>query len=508
MKVRRTAALLAVALTSAACGARVPPYLASGSTNGGGSLPGVTTTDNPNGTGSLGSTVTNPNGGGNGSLPNNSNPGGPVTGSGGGPSSNPTTNPTKGAAKPAALSVKNFSFDPQTQASYCTGTQGNTSSAPGVTTNSITLGNVSGLTGTISNEFNPAVNAVRSAFAAVNRFGGICGRTLQLNVQDDQQSSSAHTSEIEYLIPKVLAFVGSTSDGDNGGVTQMQAAHAPDIGRAANPNRSASPNYWSADGGSTVLRGGRQYLPTTIGNAMKAAGVLPKTIALLAYNIPITADVARTYSYIFKSVGTSVCYENLSVPPAPGAQMGSIVATMKSKHCGGVFTVMDSIGNADMLRDMQSQNYHPGLIDTTQGAYSKDQITAAGTAAAQGFMVNLPSIPFTESNPTMSIFKSELATYEPGTSASEFSIESWADAEMFIYALLKAGRNPTRASLTSALASIKDWNTGGTFGPYTPSTHGTAQCYMLAVVRGSDWYAKYPSHGVYCNGKLIDVGPA
>jgi ABC-type branched-subunit amino acid transport system substrate-binding protein len=499
--------LLALTLTAAACGARVPPYVASG---GGGTVAGpdaAATTPTGTSTAPAGNPAAPGNPTGNGVVSAPSSGPNPVTSNNPNPAKSTGTKKSSGGGSPK-LTVANFSFNPQTQASYCTGTTGNTASAPGVTATSITLGNVSGLTGTISDEFNPAVNAVRSAFSAVNHYGGICGRQLELNVQDDQQSSSAHTSELEYLLPKVLAFVGSTSDGDNGGVTQMTAAKIPDIGRAANPNRSAAPNFWSADGGSTVLKGGRQYLPTTIGNAMKEAGVLPKSVALLAYNIPITADVAQTYSNIFKSVGTSICYTNLAVPPAPGAQMGSIVATMKSKKCGGVFTVMDTIGNADMLRDMQSQGFHPSLVDTTQGAYTKDQITAAGSGAAQGFLVNLPSIPLTESNPTMSILKSELATYEPGGSTNEFSIESWADAQMFIYSLLQAGRNPTRASLTAALSKIQNWTTGGMFGPYTPNTHGTAQCYMLAQVKGGDFYAKFPSTGVYCKGKLIDVGAA
>ncbi len=501
-RIATSAGVAALTLATAACGARVQPYLgdsAQGSSGGGiGPVTSAAPTSGGQGPGApLPSAAAS--GGTGPSVPGGNT--GPTKHNGGsGTAAAPTTL--------ANLSPSNFSYDPQTQASYCTGSTGNRSSAPGVTPTSITLGSVSGLTGPVSGTFNPAPEAVQAAFSAVNRFGGICGRQLILKVEDDGQTSSAHTSDIQYLLPKVLAFVGSTSDGDNGGVTDMEKAGAPDIGRAANANRSNSTNYWSVDGGSTVVKHGRSYLPPTIPKLLKGAGVLPKTMAFLAYDIPISAKVADTYEVLMHRAGVKTCYKNVSIPPAPGATMGAIVNSMKSKHCGGVYTVMDQVGNADMLRDMQSEHWRPSAILSTQGAYTTDQVGLAGESAAQGLRIPIPTLPLGDPSPVMQQFQQELATYQPNRPTNEFGTESWGDAQLFIYALLKAGRNPTRTGITHALQGIKNWTGGGMFGAYTPNVHGTSWCYLETVVRGPDFVRDWPKTGFVCDRHLVDVGSA
>jgi ABC-type branched-subunit amino acid transport system substrate-binding protein len=231
-------------------------------------------------------------------------------------------------------------------------------------------------------------------------------------------------------------------------------------------------------------------------------------MAVLAYNIPISAQAGQEYANLFQQEGVKICYSNYAIPPAPGTEMGSVVSAMQAANCGGVFTTMDVVGNADMLDDMAQDGYHPQLISTTYEGYTPDQISLAGQSQAQGLQVALSSLPLTDSNAAVQLYQSELATYEPGKAASEFGLEAWADAQMFIYAAIEAGHNPTRASLINAMSAITNWTTGGAFGAYTPHDRTGPTCVDQVEVQGNGFSRLWPASGLYCTGKLVDVGPA
>jgi ABC-type branched-subunit amino acid transport system substrate-binding protein len=518
---RNVALLAAVGLCSTACGARVAPYLgattagASGSSAGGPSTGGAggpvssattaaastsATTANPGGgsPGGTGATVAS----GGATAKTGSQPG--AGGSGGGGSGSVGQAPVT----VSTLSPANFSYNPQIQASYCTGTGGNSASGPGVSPATITVGNVSGITGAVSDSFKPGYQAVQAVFNSINRFGGICGRQLKLSVEDDQQSSSSNNADVESLIPKVLAFVGSLSDADNGGVPAMTAAGVPDMGPAINVNRSNASVYWSATGGSVTVRNGHAYLNNVWLKGLQQNHELPSSMAVLSYNIPISAQAGQEYATVLQQLGVKLCYTNYSIPPAPGTVMGSVVASMQQNNCGGVFTTMDVVGNADMLQDMAADGYKPSLVSTTYEGYTPDQISLAGSQNAQGLDIGLSSVPLGANVPGVQVYSQEMSIYQPGQPLTEFGLESWADAELFVYALLKAGRNPTRSSLTNAIAAVTNWTSDGAFGAYTPSARTGPPCVTNVQWRGNNWAETWPSSGLYCNGSLVDVGPA
>ena len=377
-----------------------------------------------------------------------------------------------------------------------------------VTPTSIAVGNVSGLTGPLSGSFTQGAQAVQALFDAVDAAGGICGRTISVDVEDDQQDSSTNAADVEDLIPKVLAFVGSTSDADDGGVPAMQQAQVPDFGFAIACSRSESPTYFSVAGGSCYQPqgpSGPYYINDSGMTLEKQSGYLPSKMAFLAYSIAISAQAAQEYEYVYQhDFGGDVCYTDFSISPAT-ASLESDVAQMRSNGCQGVLTTLDVTGNAKLLQAMQQQSFTMPLVYTTFDGYTPDMISTAGESAAQGLTVGLPFVPLQEQNPAVDLYQQQLSTYEPGQQPSGFGFLAWEAGELFVYALIEAGHNPTRASMIKAVDSVQNWTGGGATGAYSPGGHGAYACQVDVVVKGDNFTARAPSSGLFCGGQTVQA---
>lgn len=481
---RAVVVLAALSLVGAACGARVGPYLGAAQGLGGAAA--------QNGTGTNNNSVTAPSG----------------AGSGGG--STATTAASGGGANPGAPVVappSSFSFTPQAEASACTGTAGNTANpSQGITTNSIQIGNVSGLSGPLSGSFPQAPQGVQALFDAVNAAGGVCGRQLQLTVEDDGQNSSTNGSDVQNLINKpVFAFAGSESDADNGGVPEIEQANVPDFGFAINCDRSQEPQYWSVAGGSCYQPPGSNtyYIGSDYFLNAQQGGYLPKKVAVLAYSIAISAQAAQQFAYVLShDFGVDVCYTDYSISPV-SASLESDVEQMHANGCQGVIDTLDVTGNAKLLQALQQQNVSLQYVAATFDVYTPVLISSSGQSAAQGMTVALPFIPLEENSPMGNMYKQQLAQYEPGNTPSGFGFLSWLAAQMMIYALLQS-RNPTRASVTSFLQGLQNFTAGGAVGAHSPSSH-TYLCTVDVEVKGNGFVPRNPASGLFCGGQEVQA---
>lgn len=402
-----------------------------------------------------------------------------------------------------ATAAPSYSFDPADQAAACPPSAENTASDVGVKPDSIILGNVSGLTGVLPDSFEPGPRAVQALFSAINDHGGICGRELKLIVEDDGQDASKNAAAVADLAPRVLAFVGSTSSADNGGVQEMVQAGAPDLGFGINASRSQSPVYYSAGGSTLTFRDGRHWYYNTVQQGQKRFGPRPTRLAVLAYNIPISSDAAKQFAYVWEHEGTEICFTDFSISPAT-ASLDQDVIQMKEADCDGVYTTLDITGNAKLLQAMKRQRFDPVFKGTTFAGYSDSQIEVAGVEAAEGFESTIPFVPFDDPNPVMRRFVEQLAIYQPGTEPTSFGLQAWGSAQLLVYALIKSGPNPTRAKLIEVLESVSDWDTGGAMSVTTPRERlPSGPCNTEMIVRNGRWVRAWPAEALFCDAQLV-----
>ena len=471
-------------LVAAGCGARVDPLL---ETSGGSAQAGAQRSSEETAT-----TIEGETGGGEAATA--------TTVAGG------TKTTTASGGAPTGTPAGGFNYSAASEAAACTGTEGNTASDVGITPTEIRVGNVTGLTGVITNSFNQGPEGVQALFADINAHGGICGRKLRLIVQDDGEDAARNEANHRDLAPKVFAFVGSTSNADNAGVQAMVDNKTPDIGFAINENRGQSPVFWSASGSTLYKVNGKYMAYDALEAGLKKFNSFPKRVAALAYSIPISADAARQFMFRFKQAGAEECFTDYSITPGANYSLDSQVLQMKRNNCDAVFTTMDLSGNDKLLQSERRQNFKP-LTMVTFASYTPDQVSVSGEAA-EGLNTTINWIPFSESHPVLKIYLDQLKAYAPGKRPSSFGILAWAGAQMFVQGLIKAGRNPTRANLVKFFESLSNYDTGGLTTPVTPRLRRpVGPCIIQVEVKGGQFVRKWPPSGMFCSDNLVKSEP-
>ena len=245
------------------------------------------------------------------------------------------------------------------------GRRGNTASDVGVTPTSITFGNVSGMTGPLTGSL-PAGQPGRAG-ALRRRQRGRRHLRAQARARRRGRPAERHRptpSDVADLIPKVLAFVGSTSDADNGGVPAMTSANIPDVGFAINCNRSEEPVYWSPAGRQLqpdAARAGRIYISDgdlPAGQAVRATS-RPRWRSSPTPSPSAPRPPSSSRRCTSPRAGRSATPTSPSRPPRRRSRATSRPC---SRHgCNGVIDTMDVTGNAKLLQAMQQQSYTPRL---------------------------------------------------------------------------------------------------------------------------------------------------
>jgi ABC-type branched-subunit amino acid transport system substrate-binding protein len=389
-----------------------------------------------------------------------------------------------------------------------TGTQGasvNVHAAPaggnggatdtGVTASSITLGNVSTLTGPVPGLFAGAVAGAQAVVAYENSLGGLWGRQIRLDARDDQFDTGQNRTQTIDLIGKSLAMLGSFSLYDDAAADQLTQAKVPDISHALGDGRLAVPTNFSIQPG---VKGGtlgpfnyfKQHNPDVV-----------TKVGSIESDIPSAKKLHDGYRRAGESLGFKWLYDRAI--GSTETDFTSDVVRMRDNGVKMVYLIsVDDATAARFAKAMKSQGFKPEVFLVGGSGYDADVIAKAGDAA-DGMLVASSTALYGGEDagavPEVALMDKWIQKVKPGFTPDIFAAYAWASGRLMFQAMEAVGPKVTRAALNDAIKKIGSFDDNGLFAPSNPGAKGPASCWILLKVAGGKYTrTDSPATGFRC----------
>ena len=320
----------------------------------------------------------------------------------------------------------------------------------GVTPTSVTVANISTQTAGL---FKGALVGAQAYAAYVNSTGGVNGRKIVVQGEDDQFNGSTNKQLTQQAVDTDFATVGDVSLEDGFGGTVLAANPGfPNVSASLDPVTRKLPTTFSAmPSGQGWPLGALVYFakrfPTEIAHTATVVANLPSTV--LAWSYEKQAMEHEGYHVVYDARpagvpdrlhgpggGHAQCRGPDRVPRAGCPRTTHPRSSRTSSSRTSIPTVV--LGSPAYSSVLVANSGGPSAID---GAFFEQQSSFyLGEDAA--------------AIPAVSTFDTWVAKTAPGFSPDLFTFEGWLHAELFAQALSRAGADPSRGSLLKALRAI------------------------------------------------------
>ena len=375
-------------------------------------------------------------------------------------------------------------------------------SAPGVTAKTITIGSHQPLTGIAAPGYDEIAPASNAYFQYVNAHGGVYGRKIVYKYLNDQYNSSITTTDVRQLILQDHVFAIF-----NGLGTPTHLAVAPFI------NAEKVPDLFVASG--CACWNAPSTLPETFGwqiNYIREGKILGAYIAShfkgqkIAYfyqNDEFGQDGIKGLGYEIPAAQV-VAKEPYNVAASnPAAEVGTLTAALKASKAQVVVAFAVPAFMALLRLSELSLGFNPTNVSSDVGS---DPITLTGllntfakksgtfgSGLIQGIITDsyLPTLG-DSGNSWIALFKKIHDTYDAKAPFDGNVLYGEAVGYTFVQAMIKAGKNPTRAGVVKAIEG--GLAQGASVAPYdySASDHGGMMGAFIGVIK---------------NGAIVQQGP-
>jgi branched-chain amino acid transport system substrate-binding protein len=382
--------------------------------------------------------------------------------------------------------------------SSSSGGSSSAASAPGITKSQILIGSHQPLTGPAAPGYSEIAPAANAYFQYVNAHGGVNGRKIKYTYLDDGYDPSKTASVVRQLVlqDNVYAiFNGLGTPTHLAVVKYLNSAKIPDVFVASGCDCWAT-GYpqtfgWQLD----YIREGK------ILGAYVKQHFAGKKVAFFYQNDEFGLDGVKGLSMEIPS--SQVVSKQSYVPT--NVNIGPAVAAMKASGAQVVVSFSIPAFTALLKLAALKLGWNPTFVVSDVGS---DPITLAGLLEAfakkggatvqgnqltQGIITDgyLPTLGATD-NSWIALFKKVHDTYDAKAPFDGNVLYGMAVGYTFVQAMVKAGKNPTRADLTKAISSGLPQGPSVAPYDYSATDHGGMMGAFIGVIK---------------NGAIVQQGP-
>jgi ABC-type branched-subunit amino acid transport system substrate-binding protein len=366
-------------------------------------------------------------------------------------------------------------------------------SSPGVTSNEIVLGSHQPLSGPAAPGYDEISRGAAAFFAYINKHGGVYGRSIKFDYEDDQYNPVKSLTDTQQLVTqdKIFAMVGGLGTATHEAVVDYLTDNGvPDLFVESGcicfndpGNHPFTYGYFPDYKIEGKVLG--QYVRTNFPN---------QKVAYLLQDDDLGQNSQEGLNQLLPKtqVVATQSYDSTNLAQGLGNQIGA------DKAAGAQVIVVFGIPAAVSIALLTAQqlNYHPTWIVSNVGSdpsaltglikqYSKG---AANISIANGMISDsyIPS-PNDDKNPWVQLFRNVHSTYDAGQPFDFYTINGMTMAYATYQALHAAGPDLTRQGLLKAISTQGSTFAGPNLAPYrySASDHdGMAGAQMSEIANG------------------------
>jgi branched-chain amino acid transport system substrate-binding protein len=380
------------------------------------------------------------------------------------------------------------------------GAPGNTASDFGVTSNSITIGNITATGGSFGPQaFGVSLNGLKTWVQATNAKGGVNGRKINLVTCDDAEDGSQDLACATKLVEQdhVFALIGNNSDASARSASYEYGHNVPDLGFPLNNGYAKYPNMFSYLGGGGYARNGKQVgnngmleqQPGPFQWFHQTMGI--SNGAFCFYSIAVSQQEGIAEEKQAQASGINNTYDcggsNAGANPATGPSDTDAI-NMKSKGVDGVWDAMDTNANAKLCQAFDRNQFHPKAKVSTVEVWGQEVGSWSAPCRNSVFVPGFEDSYSDTGNPSVAQFRHDFDSYCKGCPLHAWSLDGYAVGMMFGDALAAMGGAPTRGGFMGWMNGLNNYTDHGMWAPldYHPYNFAQPHLQCFTVVQWQD----------------------